>query len=72
LSDFTSSWQNTIARNRLDRHTSLQRAAEAEEQRKLSIDGEEKKFQKLKRQARLAEAATIAFSQRPEVRAVNS
>jgi hypothetical protein len=72
LTAVTSTWQNTIASNRLDRQTRLQRAAEAEEQRRVALDGEERKFQKLKRQAKIAEAASIAFSERPEVRAVNA
>ena len=67
-----SGWNNTIARNRMDRQTRLQREKEAEEQRKLAIDAEEKKVQKLKKQAQLAEAKKKAFAQRPEVRAVNA
>lgn len=65
-------WTNTVARNRLDRQTRLQKEAEAEEKRKQLIDQEEKKIQKLKRQAQIAEAQKAEFSQRPEVRAVNA
>jgi hypothetical protein len=72
LTTITSTWPNTIARNRLERQTRLQREAEAEEERRRQIDDEEKKVQKLRRQAKLAEASTIGFSQRPEVRSVNS
>lgn len=68
----TSLWPNTIARNRIDKQTRLQREKEAEEERKKLIDAEEKKIQKLKRQASLAEASKYEFQQRPEVRAVNA
>ena len=67
-----SLWPNTIARNRIDKQTRLQREKEAEEERQKVIDAEEKKIQKLKRQAALAEASKAEFQQRPEVRAVNS
>jgi hypothetical protein len=67
-----SGWHNTIARNRLDRQTRLQREAEEEERRRQAIDAEEKKYQKLKRQAQLAAAQTKAFAERPEIRGVNS
>ena len=67
-----SSWNNTVKRNRMERQTRLQREKEAEEQRKLAIDEEEKKLEKLKRQAALAEARKKSFAQRPEVRAVNA
>lgn len=67
-----SLWPNTIARNRIDKQTRLQREKEAEEERQKVIDSEEKKIQKLKRQAALAEASKAEFQQRPEVRAVNS
>ena len=36
-----SGWKNTIARNRMERQTRLQKEKEAEEQRKLQIDEEE-------------------------------
>jgi hypothetical protein len=72
LTTLTSAWQNTIARNRLERQTRLQREVEAEEDRRRALDAEEAKVQKLKRQAKLAEAASLSFAQRPEVRAVNS
>jgi hypothetical protein len=72
LTTITSTWPNTIARNRRERQTRLQREAEAEEERRRQIDIEEKKVQKLHRQAKLAEAATTGFLQRPEVRAVNA
>ena len=65
-------WRNTIASDRIERRTRLQKEAEAEEQRKVLIDEEEKRIQKLKRQAALAEAQKAGFAQRPEVRAVNS
>ena len=65
-------WRNTIASDRIERRTRLQKEAEAEEQRKVLIDQEEKRIQKLKRQAALAEAQKAEFAQRPEVRAVNS
>lgn len=65
-------WKNTIASNRIDRQTRLQREAEAEEQRRVAIDEEEKRIRKLKRQAELAEAQKAEFAQRPEVRAVNA
>lgn len=65
-------WHNTIAQDRIDRQTRLQKEAEAEEQRKVLIDQEERRIQKLKRQAELAEARKAEFAQRPEVRAVNA
>ena len=65
-------WRNTIAQNRIDRQTRLKNEAEAEERRKQLIDEEEKKIQKLKRAAALAEARKAEFAQRPEVRDVNS
>jgi hypothetical protein len=72
LTATVSDWQNTIASNRIDRQTRLQRQAAAEEERKLAIDREEKRFQKLQRQAKLAEASRTGFAQRPEVRNVNA
>ena len=70
--NIVSGWKNTVARNRMERQTRLQKEKEAEEQRKVLIDEEEKKFQKLKKQAALAEAKKIGFAQRPEIRAVNA
>lgn len=67
-----SGWQNTVASNRLERRTRLQREAEVEEQRKRALDEEERKLEKLKKQASLAEARKKGFVNRPEVRAVNS
>jgi hypothetical protein len=67
-----SSWTNTIASNRSDRQTRLQRAKEAAEARKIEMDDQERKFQKLRRQAQLAAASKSEFAQRPEVRAVHS
>lgn len=67
-----SGWNNTIAKNRMERQTRLQREAEVEEQRKRVIDDEEKKVQKLKRQAAVAEARKAEFMQRTEVRGVNA
>lgn len=72
MRSLVSGWTNTIASNRLDRQTRLQREAEAEEQRRVAIDEEEKRIRKLKRQAALAEAQKAEFAQRPEVRAVNA
>jgi hypothetical protein len=42
MTTLVSSWTNTIARNRMDRQTRLLREKEAEEQRKVLIDEEEK------------------------------
>lgn len=67
-----SAWPNTIARNRIDRQTRLQREKEQEEKRKQQIDEEERKIQKLKKEAAIAEAKKAAFMERQEVRAVNS
>ena len=67
-----SGWKNTLKSQRMERQTRLQKEKEAEEQRKLAIDEEEKKVQKLKKQAALAEARKKSFAQRPEVRAVNA
>jgi hypothetical protein len=72
MSSVVSTWSNTIVSNRRDRQTRLLREREAEEQRRVLLDEEEKKIQKLKRQAQLAEAQKAEFAQRPEVRDVNS
>ena len=70
--EMSALWPNTIVRNRIDRQTRLQKEKEAEEQRQIAIDEEEKKIRKLKKQAALAEAKKAQFMDRPEVRAVNS
>ena len=68
----TSTWKNTIKRNRLERQTRLQKEQEQEELRKKQIDEEIKKYHKLQKEAALATARKAAFQQRPEVRDVNS
>jgi hypothetical protein len=72
LQTTVADWNNTITNNRHERQTRLQREAAAEEQRRAAIDLEERKYRKLKRDAKLAEARTLGFLERPEVRAVNS
>jgi hypothetical protein len=72
LQSTVNGWTNTIAHDRQERQTRLQREAAAAEQRQVVLDTEERKYQKLKRQAKLAEARTLQFMERPEVRAVNS
>ena len=71
LKTTVSGWHNTVESDRREPQRRLQREAYAEEQRRVLMDEEEEKVQKLKREAKLAEARTVAFPQRSEVRDVN-
>lgn len=68
----TDTWENSIANQRKNRITRLQKLAEEHEAELVKMDDDEKAFQKQKRRDQLAAAQHAKFLEKPEIRNVHA